>query len=285
MFKINGIARNPIRLFSPLLCVLLMSTMASAYTIVMRSGRHLDTPDRFTISDGMLTYEAAPGLNVTFPVAGVDITATERVNRESPGSFLRHAAAERASSQTPTTPERKRATTVITNQTLAPYERVRVASEAASEKRRQELGLPSLEESRRQAARDQAALDEFIAKKKQETANNELLERQAEMQSQMAAMLAWLSVAQQQQGQGFWPGGFVSGDIGAFGTGFPFGVVNRGFGFGLRGGSPCGFNASVPCLIGHPFSQFNPAGLPLRRSVLVAPGTVRRGMVVHGRHR
>ena len=62
----------------------------------------------------------------------------------------------------------KKATRTITSRDLEPYERARVKSEAAWAKRQKELGLPSLEETRRELARREAALDEFLARKRLE---------------------------------------------------------------------------------------------------------------------
>ena len=41
------------------------ATAASAYTIVMRNGRRVEIPNTFTITKSTLTYETAPGIQVT----------------------------------------------------------------------------------------------------------------------------------------------------------------------------------------------------------------------------
>src|SRR2546423_14739733 len=73
-----------------------LSSVAAAYTIVMRGGRRIEAPAHFVLTPTALTYEAAPGLNVTLPLAEIDIAATERANNEPPGSLLRRAQATTA---------------------------------------------------------------------------------------------------------------------------------------------------------------------------------------------
>ncbi|MBC7912419.1 MAG: hypothetical protein H7Y30_18070, partial [Pyrinomonadaceae bacterium] len=61
---------------------LVLPVMASAYTIVMRGGHQVQIPDKFEVTQLTLTYEAAPGINVTLQISNIDIAATERANRE-----------------------------------------------------------------------------------------------------------------------------------------------------------------------------------------------------------
>jgi len=133
-------------------CLLLVSATAVAYTLVMRSGRLVEVPATFVLRDGLLTYEVGPGLQGTIQVRAIDIVATEKANREPAGSFLKHAqmaAAPQAStlSQKPTAPTRS-TTLSVTNKDLESIARVRRDSETAYEVRRQQLGLPSAEQSR-----------------------------------------------------------------------------------------------------------------------------------------
>lgn len=135
--------------------VLLLAVTASAYTLVLRSGRRIEIPSRFIVTSTMLTYETHPGIQITLQMRAIDIPATERANNEAPGSLMRRAEL------VPTSPEvvdqtEQRAATVagrtITNRDLEATARRRRDSELAYSRRVKELGLPSLEESRKRAA-------------------------------------------------------------------------------------------------------------------------------------
>ena len=160
----------------------------------------------------------------------------------------------------PSTTATKKATRTITNRDLEPYERARVRSEAAWEKRQKELGLPSLEETRRELARREAALDEFVARKRLEEEVRR--EREAELRAEMAARM---SATYYQGEQYYWPTAILPVD-GVFPSHSRF-----------RQGSPCGFNPSPSCLSTHPFSLFNQGAFPARRTIIVAPRTILRG--------
>ena len=122
---------------------------ASAYTIVMRDGRRVEIPDKFTVTNSTLTYEVRSGFQVTIQLNTVDVAATERANGEATGSFaLRANAPDAAAPQG----ERTNARRSITNAELEQYRRARVESEQAYERSRKELGLPSLEQRRQEAA-------------------------------------------------------------------------------------------------------------------------------------
>ena len=121
------------------------ATAASAYTIVMRTGRRVEIPNTFTVTKSTLTYETAPGIQVTIQLTTIDVATTERINGQPAGSFFATASAPKAAAQpvqTPQTPARRS----ITNQDLEVYRRARVANE----RERQELGLPSAEDRRRE---------------------------------------------------------------------------------------------------------------------------------------
>ena len=155
------------RVISMTLLIFVSWTIAGAYTIVFYGGNRIEIPDNFIVTSNAVIYEAAPGVNVSFRLKSIDIRATEHANNDSAGNFLRRTGAHRVQSP-PSTTATQKATRTITNRDLEPYERARVRSEATWEKRRKELGLPSLEETRRDAARREAALDEFLAKKRLE---------------------------------------------------------------------------------------------------------------------
>ena len=137
--------------------LLMMAISASAYTLVFRDGRRMEIPSEFTLTKMTLTYEVSPGFSKTIQLIMIDVAKTERANNEAPGSFFRHAAPAQvaASSPLPT----KRAARTLTNIDLEPIRQRRIESEKSYEKRRIELGLPSIEETRqRQAAEEEATL-------------------------------------------------------------------------------------------------------------------------------
>jgi|SRR6185503_6175472 hypothetical protein len=131
--------------------LVLTATAASAYTLVMRNGRRIEIPNEFTISGSTLTYEVGTGIQMTFQLSGIDIAATERANGEQSGSFLGRASglANVPAQPSQTQPRAQRS---ITNRDLEGYRRTRIESEIAYEKRRKELGLPSVQEARREVA-------------------------------------------------------------------------------------------------------------------------------------
>ena len=262
------------RVISISLLIFVSWTIAGAYTIVFYGGKRVEISDNFIVTSNAVIYEAAPGVNVSFRLKSIDIPATERANDDSPGSFLARTRAHRVQ-EPPSTTATQKATRTITNRDLEPYESVRLRSEATWEKRRKELGLPSLEETRREAARRDAALDEFLAKKRLEQEANRRHELEVMRSAEMAARM---NAPAYQGGPFYLPtGAFFDGtgnaffDNGAFGSRFRFG---RGFPFGVNQGSPCGFNPSASCLLSHPFSLFNQGSFPTRRRFFTAPRTV-----------
>jgi len=258
--------------------ILLVSVMASAYTIVMRGGKRVEIPAQFTVTATTLSYQVASGINVMLQMAAIDVPATERANNEPTGSFLRRAQTVNGSNQVPSVRSQTTPARTITNQDLERYERARLESEKAYEKRRQELGLPSLEESRRRAEREEAALDEIIAKRRQQESENYWREREAALQAEIATANARMNALESESS---WSDGFIAVGGGTFAPNsrLRFGFQRR-FPFGFNQGSPCGFNPSPSCLLSHPFPLgFNQGFFSARRSVLVAPGAN-----VGGRH-
>ena len=258
------------RVISLTLLIFVSWTIADAYTIVFYGGSRVDIPDNFTVTSNAVIYESAPGVNVSFRLNSIDIPATEHANNDSAGSFLRRTDAHQVQAPPSTTPIQK-ANRTITNRDLEPYESARLRGEATWEKRRKELGLPSLEEMRREAARRDAALDEFLAKKRLEEDANHRHELEAKLLAEMAARM---NATTYQGRQYYLPTGNDFFDNGVFGSSdskFRFG---RGFPFGVNQGSPCGFNPSASCLLTHPFSLFNQGIFPARRNIFVAPRTI-----------
>ncbi len=144
--------------------VLLFAVAASAYTLVFRNGNRIEIPTDFTLTRTTLTYEISPGFNRTLSLILIDVAATERANREAPGGFYKHQEQEAAAS-TPTTTTAEpvqRAARTLTNTDLASIRERRIASEQAYEKRRKEMGLPTVEETRRRQDEEGAALREEL---------------------------------------------------------------------------------------------------------------------------
>jgi hypothetical protein len=257
------------------LFIFLSWTIAGAYTIVFHGGKRVQIPDNFIVTSDAVIYETAPGVNVSFRLNSVDVLATERANKEPSGSFLNRIGAQQR--EAPTTATIPKATRTITNRDLEPYERARIKSEADWEKRRKELGGPSLEETRQEAARRDAALDELIERKKAEAEANYWREREAELR---AAMAVRMNATDYQNGQYFWPNGIVpvQSGFGGFDSRFRF---NGGFPFRINQGSPCGFNPSASCLLSNPRSLFNQGAFPVRRTIFGINGG-RHGVGVFG---
>src|SRR5215217_6056011 len=140
------------RFFTAALFLALTVSVVNAYTIVMRDGRRVEIPNEFTVTNSTLTYEVSNGFQVTIQLNTVDIAATERANGEGQGAFLRKANAPATSGDGVSQTRRASAGRSITNADLEKYRRARIEGEKEYETRRQELGLPSLEERRREVA-------------------------------------------------------------------------------------------------------------------------------------
>ncbi|MDQ3685556.1 MAG: hypothetical protein M3430_08125, partial [Acidobacteriota bacterium] len=63
--RVNNFNAGWRRLAAAVMLALVLPLAAEAYTIVMRSGRLVEIPNEFTISNGTLAYEVAEGLSVT----------------------------------------------------------------------------------------------------------------------------------------------------------------------------------------------------------------------------
>jgi hypothetical protein len=198
--------------FVALLLLLLLPVVASAYTVVMRSGRRVEIPDTFIVTLTTLTYEAAPGINVTLQLSSIDIPATERANNETTGSLRARAdrhellpaarasvPANAASSQN-ATPRTRR---TITNRDLEASRRAREAGDEAYERRRVALGLPSLEELRRRNQEEVQRLSEQSRLSRAEEAQAETYwrGRATELRTEFAVVDAQLSYLRSRLGQ------------------------------------------------------------------------------------
>ncbi|HEX8136664.1 MAG TPA: hypothetical protein VF544_03650 [Pyrinomonadaceae bacterium] len=179
-----------------LLLLLVLPAAASAYTLVMRNGRRVEIPDSFIVTRTTLSYEAAPGINVTLQLSTIDIAATERLNGEPEGALLRRIPELTAS------PASARARRTITNRELEGARLARERSEAAYERRRLELGLPSVEETRRSSEEQAARLRELSRQSEEERAQAEgyWRARASELRTEFAVVDAELNYLRSQLG-------------------------------------------------------------------------------------
>ncbi len=143
-----------------LMCVVAASV--NAYTVVMRNGRRVEVGSRFVVTHSTLTYEVSPGFQVTLQMQAIDIGATERANSEQPGALLRRVVQNSNISTPDVTAGVSGPVRTITNKDLAATAERRRQSEIAYRKRLQQLGLPSLEESRYRAALESEAITEEL---------------------------------------------------------------------------------------------------------------------------
>jgi hypothetical protein len=163
----NNIQTGLLPVFAFVLLIALANT-SMAYTVVFRDGRKVEVPSAFTVTTTTFTYEAAPGINKTMQLVLIDIAATERANHEAPGAFFKHLA-NTVSSATPTS----HAQHTLTNRDLEPSRQRRMESEKDYEKRRIELGLPSIEETRRRQALEEESIAELARRRAAEEASDE----------------------------------------------------------------------------------------------------------------
>lgn len=181
IFRHSGACKKPLtrvlQFGAALVLSILLPVAACAYTIVMRSGRRIEIPNNFVVTSKTLTYEAAPGINITLMMTGIDIGATERANNEPAGSLLMRAEKTRQATtpaaDSSVTNARPQARRTLTNKDLAASERARRESEAAYERRRIELGLPSLDEVRRRNALEAQRASEQLQQSERDEAQAE----------------------------------------------------------------------------------------------------------------
>ncbi len=184
-----------------ILLLFAMSTIASAYTVVMRGGRRIEIPESFIVTRTTLSYEAAPGIGVTLQMSTIDIPATERVNNEPVGSLLRRAGEQQPSAlpetntNTSAAPSPQRARRTITNRDLEAKRRAREKSEEDYDRRAQELGLPSMEDTRRRREEESRRLIEYARRSEEAEAQAEIYwrGRAAELRTEFAALDAQIN--------------------------------------------------------------------------------------------
>ena len=146
-FNKHRIVSVSLRFVACLSVIALVSLTASAYTLVLRDGRRMTIPDEFVVTSLTLTYTAGERIQLTLQLAIINIPATERANNEPAGSFLKRAQTP-LPAPAPVTSVGKRQ---VTNRDFEKFRSARLKSEADYERRRKELGLPSLEELRKQS--------------------------------------------------------------------------------------------------------------------------------------
>ena len=215
------------------------ATVASAYTVVMRNGRRVEIPNTFTVTKSTLTYETAPGIQVTIQLQGIDIAATERMNRQPAGSLLANANAPVPTQAAPAPQTRRtQAARSITNRDLEVYRRARMEGE----KERIELGLPTAEDRRREVEEIDERTQEQIRNMRSQEELDFWRSRAMELQAQMAANQAQINVMRNQVNDVPWAYPY---GIGLVTSGFPFafdGFGGHGFGFNKFGFNRFGFN-------------------------------------------
>lgn len=213
-------------------------TAASAYTVVMRNGRRVEIPNTFTLTKSTLTYETAPGIQITIQLASIDVAATERLNGQSAGSFFT-TASEPPVAAAPVQTQRPRAARSITNRDLEAYRRARMDSE----RQREELGMPSAEQRRRETEEIDDRTQEQIRNMRSQEELYFWRNRATQLEAQMAAVGAQINAPRNQMYDAQ-PWAYPYG-VGLVTTGFPFGFDGFGgfnrFG-GFRGFNRFGFN-------------------------------------------
>ena len=158
MRKLNHIKQLLRHTAASCVLVVIFVCTASAYTVVMRGGKRVEIPAKFLVTATTLTYEAGPGIQITLQLAAIDIPATEKANNEMAGALLRRIGAPGAEANAANQATAGNARRTITNRDLEATTMRRQQSELAYEKRRQELGLPSVAESRRRAEAEAAQI-------------------------------------------------------------------------------------------------------------------------------
>ncbi|HSE19671.1 MAG TPA: hypothetical protein VLB46_21610 [Pyrinomonadaceae bacterium] len=258
------------KVFFAVVFLALTVSAVNAYTVVMRDGRRVEIPNEFTVTNSTLTYDVGNGIQRTIQLNTVDIAATERANGEAQGAFLNRANAPAVE---PAPQARRAVGRSITNADLEKYRRARVENDKEYEKRSQELGLPSLEDRRREVeAIDARTMEQVRSMRAQEEAY--WRSRAEALRAQMQVNEAQFGGSRQQPEWFFssFGGGFFDGA----GFGFPDGRFGR---FGRFSSSPFDGFLATPIT---PFPRFPGFG---RRPVFRAPGVHINPRPAHGRRR
>lgn len=294
-FGRNGFTRRAPRLVSALALAVLLPVMASAYTVVLRGGRRVEIPATFTVTKWTLTYEAAPGINVTLQMATIDIPATERANNEPAGALLRRASRPATSATgTANLAQSRRPRRELTRQDIESARLARARSEQEYERRRVELGLPSLEETRRRAEEETRRLGEMSRQAQADEAQAESYwrARARELRTEMAALDAQINYVRARLAEmpafvpTLWGYGGVTGGVPFSVTPavrFPIVTGNPGFMRGIKPGVPQAGFLAFGGIAAQGHVPVNPGLLrgPIRPAV-PHRGFGRRGFPRHG---
>jgi hypothetical protein len=216
------------RIVSVLAFVGILSGAASAYTIIMRGGRQVEIPSQFVVTASTLTYEVSPGVQVTINVAAIDVAATEKANHEVSGSLLRRIQGPAQESANAVRPSARH---TITNLDLQSSMKRRLDSEKTYERRRKELGLPTVEESRRQAAAeaDEIGRDLQQTRAADQESESYWRERASALRTEIEVVDAELSYVRRQLEEPIYSGVNTSfAGVGAIVPFVSFGGVGRG---------------------------------------------------------
>lgn len=205
----GGVSSAPLfRLGLATLLFLLLPVAADAYTLVLRSGRHVTVPDDFRVTPAALTYEASPGFTVTVWLSNVDFAATERANAEPAGSFARRVKreTEAAASPAPGTVQagRRAGPRVVTNRELEPSRLRREAQEEEYERTHRERGMPSRRELQERAEEQERWLRERARQLEAERVEAELESLRSEV-SNVRRQLNQLSIQLSRPAAGYEP--------------------------------------------------------------------------------
>jgi hypothetical protein len=180
--------RRPLNAGLAMLLFFLLADAANAYTLVLRSGRHVTVSGKFEVTPAAIICEVSPGYRVTVRLSSVDFAATERANSEPAGSFQRmiKRESERAQStparaQEALKPERTAGLKVITNKVLEPTRLTRESQDAEYERTRRERGMPSLQELRQRVAEQDRWLSEWAQRMREERMEAELESLRSEL--------------------------------------------------------------------------------------------------------
>lgn len=75
--------------------LLLLPALLSAYTIVLKDGRRIEAQSRYVIENGLVTFTGTDGRPYQFPLAQVDLIATNRANAPRRGKVWTNDDIER----------------------------------------------------------------------------------------------------------------------------------------------------------------------------------------------
>ena len=235
----NFLRRTAGRLGFVLVLGLILVTTVSAYTVVMSGGRRVEVPSQFVLTAATLTYEVSPGVQVTLLTAAIDIAATEKANNEASGAFMKRVQSALpelpATQQLPVSPR-----PTLTNRDLESSVRRRRDSELAYEDRRKQLGLPSVEESRRQAAAEADSIRVELQQQQAVAQESESYwrERAGALRTEIAAVDAQLAYVRSRLEERPWGNDWSGGWSNLFFStgGVSFGSFGGGGSFGRAGG-------------------------------------------------